>query len=550
MKSLGPRLLVGLAVTVAAAMTIVAGAPAASAQECACREAFVGDAIAAADGVFIGTITELDYGHDDVVTTANPPERTTYEIDTWIKGSPDISTIDVHRGDCDGWTMVGDEVAVAFDVDGDGQAVHTCLMPPASVVQAYAQPEATGVGPAVYLATSPFAPPLLLDANAQVVASDPDTDNRRIEAAAGCGDGTVAYLQDREVVIVDADFTEVESLQFRRVTDELFCPEPGVVLAIAGPAQERQVYDVRSREPITSQLTFGSPADAVGDLVAGAMEPPGAANATVRVVSRTSGVERTLIDPALLVDERPVAVASVRLSPTADRVAFTVTRGPEDTQQATVMIADTAGGSILALAEIGNRRAHVRWLSSDRLLVQTTTGSSTVHDAATLAVERELDARWVQHLDGDVLSGLGDSHRGTPGVGTALTRLTLPDGAPTVAGELPFQVQAFRLPVETRSAATGTAFVEAPGVPLPSEPLDSLVPVIEGRRLRFVSAEELPTPTPTATDDDTTEAASAAPPISAVDGEDAGILRWAVIAGAVGLGGVLLVLARRPQPHR
>ena len=544
MKSLGARLLVGLAVALAAVTTIVAGAPAASAQECACRDAFVGDAIAAADGVFIGTITELDYGDGDVVTTANPPERTTYEIDTWIKGSPEISTIDVHRGDCDGRTMVGDEVAVAFDLDGDGQAVHTCLMPPASVVQAYAQPEATGVGPAVYFATSPFAPPLLLDASARVVASDPDTDNRRIEAAAGCGDGTIAYLQDREVVIVDAGFTEVERLQFRRVTDELFCPEPGVVLAIAGPAQERQVYDVRSREPITSQLTFGSPADAVGDLVAGAMEPPGDANATVRVVSRSTGVERTLIDPALLVDGRPVAVASVRLSPSADRVAFTVTSGPEDAQLATVMIADTAGGSIQALAEIGSRRAHVRWLSPDRLLVQTTTGRSTVHDTAILAVERELDGRWVQHLDGDVLSGLGDSSRGTAGVGTQLTRLALPDGSPTVDAELPFQVQAFRLPVEVSATTTGTAFVEPLEIPVPSERLDPLVAVTEGGRVRFVGANEVPTAVPDTTDDDSEPVAL---PASAADGEDAGILLWAVIAGAIAIGGGLLVLARQPR---
>lgn len=537
-------MLVGLAVTLAAATTIVAGAPTASAQECACHDAFVGDTIAAAEGVFIGTITELDYGDGSVVTTADPPARTTYEIDTWIKGSPDTSTIDVDRGECDGRTMVGDEVAVAFDVDGDGRARHTCLMPPASVVRAYAQPEPTGVGPAVYVATSPFAPPLLLDANAGIVASDPATDNRRIEAAAGCGDGTIAYLQDLEVVIVDAGFTEVERLQFRRVTDELFCPEPGVVLAIAGPAQERKVYDVRSREPITSQLTFGSPADAVGDLVAGAMEPPGSANATVRVVSRSTGVERTLIDPALLVDERPVAIASVRLSPSADRVAFTVTSGPEDAQLATVMIADTAGGSILALAEIGTRRAHVRWLSPDRLLVQTTTGRSTIHDTAILAIERELDARWVQHLDGDVLSGLGDSHQGTPGVGTQLTRLALPDGSPTVDAELPFQVQAFRLPAEVTATTTGTAFVEPLEIPLPSERLDALVAVSEAGRVRFVEADRVPTPTPSGTDGDSEAVAI---PSSPADGEDAGILLWAVIAGAVAIGGGMLVLARQSR---
>lgn len=522
----------------------------AAAQDCSCQDAFVADTIVDADGVFIGIITALDYGDGDgeVVTTASPPKRTSYDVSLWVKGSPDATTIDVDRGGCGGQLAeLGDEVAVAFDVTAEGRAVRTCAMPPPSVVRALAEPEPAAPGPAVYFATSPFAPPLLLDADARIVASDPNTANRRIEAAVGCGDGTVAYLQDREVVIVDADFIEVERLEFRRTTDELFCPEPGVVLAIAGPAQERQVYDVRSRAPISSQLTFGSPADAVGDLVAGAMENPGDANPTVRVVSRSSGVERTLIDPALLVGGRPVTIASVRLSPSADRVAFSVTSGPEEDQLTTVMVADTAGGSILALAEVGSRRSHVRWLSPDRILVQATTGQSTLHAASNLAVERALEARWIQHLDGDVLSGIGDSQRGGPGVGTTLTRLILPSGEPGVEGQLPFEVRAIRLPDALRAGTTGKAFVEPLGLPLPSEGLDTLVATPSADGIVFVQPDQVSAATPPSTDDTEASAPIATP---ASDGEDAGILMWAVAAGAVTIGGVVLMLARRPQARR
>lgn len=553
------RLLAVVTATLAALGALVAAAPAASAaQECSCRDDFVGDLIAAADGVFIGTITDLEYGDGAVVTPANPAERTTYDVAMWIKGALPTSTVEVHRGSCDdGVAEVGDEIAVAFGVDGSGRAVHTCALPPAPVVQAFVQPDAAAPGPAVYFATSRFAPPLLLDAAGRIVASDPNADNRRIEVAAGCPDGTVAYLQDDEVVIVDATFSEVERLQWRRLTDELFCPEPGVILAIAGPSQERQVYDVRSRSPLTSQLTFGSPADAVGDLVAGAMESPGDANATVRVVNRSSGIERVLIDPSLVVDARPVSVVSVRLSPGADRVAFTVTTGPEESARTTVMVADTAGGSILASADVGTRRAHVRWLSPDRLVVQTTTGRSSVLGAARLEVELELDARWIQHLDDNVLSGIGDSQRGGPGVGTTLTRLSLPDGAPTVERALPFEMQVRRLPTPVDAGATGPAFVEALDLPLPSERLDGLVPTATADGMVFVAPEPASATTAPVEpgSDRATEAAGdeaaaepAGAPSARPDDEDAGILMWAVAAGAITLGGVLLVLARRPTP--
>ena len=527
------RPLTGVTWTMAVVLTLVVIGPSAAAQECSCSDAFVGDTIAAADGVFIGTVAS---GGDGA-------ERTTYEVGTWIKGDLATEAIEVGRGDCDApVAAAGEEAAVAIVLDSGGRAVHACALPSPAAVLALAQPEQASAGPAVYFATSAIAPPLLLDADAGIVASDPGTDNRRIDAAAACPDGTIAYLQDQQVVIIDADFTEIDRLQFRRITDELFCPEPGVVLAVAGPALEQQVYDVRSRSPLTGQLAPDGPADAVGDLVAVGAQGPGEANATVRVVGRGSGIERTLIDPALLVGARPVSLVSVALSPSADRAAFAITSGPEDNQQATVMITDTAGGSILALADLDAIASEVRWLSGERLLVRATSGRSTVHSAATLAVESEIDAPWAEHLDGNVLTGIGGTE---PGVGTTLTRIVLPDGAPTVERELPFEMQVIRLPEPVESGATGSAFLEPLALPLPSDRLDGLVALTTDDGQRFVAPDELPTPTPPANQD---ESAGAPPTTRDPDGEDAGILMWAVVAGAIAIGGVLLILARRPQP--
>ena len=523
---------IAVACSITVMLTLVTTGSPVSAQTCSCVDAFVGDTIAAADGVFIGTVAEQ----------GGAPGRTGYEVDTWIKGDVATGLVDVESGECSEVPAEGgDEVAVAFALDGDGRAIETCALPPVSVVRAFVQPDPSA-GPAVWFATSAVAPPLLLDADARIVASDPVTDNRRIDAAAACADGTVSYLQDQQVVIIDDDFTEVGRFAFRRSTSEMFCPEPGVVLAVAGPAQDRRVYDVVSRAALTSPLATGGPADAVGDLVAGGMQTAGEANATVRVVSRSTGVERTLIDPALLVGARPVTIHSVRLSPTADRVAFTLTSGPEGDQQAAAMVADTAGGSILALAEIGTTASEVRWLSADRLVVLPEAGRSTVRDAGTLAIEREVDGRWIQHLEADVLSGIGHDDLG---VGSTLTRVALPDGPPTIGGEVPFGVEAIRLPEAVASSESGSAFVQPLELPLASERLDGHVVIATADGLLFVSADEVPTATPTSTE---SEAAIDASPPADADGEDAGILMWAVAAGAIAIGGVLLMLARRPQP--
>lgn len=281
------------------------------------------------------------------------------------------------------------------------------------------------------------------------------------------------------MALVDlSTFEDVEVLRFGKQLRQLLC-EGDQILAVAGPSDDKRVYDVRTGDAVTGRLVRPKQAS----LVDGQLNYPGAADAAHpkgwHTLDLVTGLDRFVAEMSRT---GPFRVESVGFSPDGERVAYAVKLGNNDIiDYELVNFSDGRTVSRRVSGHIGI----VRWLDPDRLLLLQHSGGFpntdphfvVGHDLGTLY---ELDGTmgWATHLDSEHLIGL---NRG------AFQRAPLAGGPVEVVNEIPGDRRLIRLPEPIEMATIGSASREPIETPISS-------PVIEA--IAVPSLVE-PEPTPT-----------------------------------------------------
>lgn len=453
-----------LVVAVVGAVLSVGAAPA---QACSCGIGPVEDLLEEADGAFIGSLVEVgaaDDSGDDVAYT--------FDVTEWIKGQRDPGAFDVFsaRGGaaCGFESPVGHEVAVFVWVRGDHATGGLCSTLDAATVRATVRPPQVSDRAGQYLATGWPTPSYVLDADGGTVAAHPaGSDQLAGTLQTTCGGSMIAERRGKEVALIDiSTFDDVEVLQFNRSARKLLC-DTDRVFAVAGPKGERQVYDVRTREPVTGQLVSAAHVALVdGNLIyrgeANESNPEG-----WRTLNLSSGTERFIAE----MSRSGRRMESVDFSPESGRIALTLAEGNQPVLD--LVVVSVPSGEIITRT-IETHVASVRWLDESRVFVSTEGGGypDTVNsfiasgDDLNTIVEFDSELYWPTYIDGDRLVGLdGGRFRSMPVTG----------GPSEVLNEIPGDRHLLRLPDPVNMTTVGSAAQEPIDTPIPSPRIEAIV---------------------------------------------------------------------------
>lgn len=458
------RVLVALALATSA-LIAVGTAPAVA---CSCESRPVGDALPHADGAFIGTLVsrgEAQPNDQGLVDTGEDVDFV-FEVETWVKGDLEPGAYVVRSpsdGSSCGYELPVGSTAAILVYAHEGQAHGgLCDTHSAASLRAHVEPGPVSTEPGRYITQRPAT---ILDEQGQVVSIRELPPGEGRDGMKACGGPLIAETGHDEVIITDiSTWDVVERLQFRRFTRELHC-DGDRIIAVAGPSGERRVWDVRTREALTGQLSRGGHADLQGDLLAYSAIADGEHPAGVRVLDLSTGVDTFLhaVEPYSS-ELTPAALRGVQLSPDGTRVVFSVLSGEGRAEVAEVFVY-TLDGDLVAGDLVFDDGGRTFWLSDDELLFRTGKGHALVLRASDLEVLADLGLgyQWLSATDG-VLYGMSAQQIQT------VER----DGSIALLGEISAGGALQRLPEPVRVINPGVATSTPRDLPISSPAIEAV----------------------------------------------------------------------------